>query len=246
MKSVMEASANVATLLACAVVVAFAWPQLKARWIGPSVVAGAGIEQVNNIRIHLPSNTVMGNVKAPVALIEFSDFQCPYCARYVRDTAPRLIRDFVESGKVVYGFRNYPLPIHASALGAGKASLCASQQGAFWPMHDLLFKNATALDHAHLVDYASELQLNRPAFQACLDDSDKLMAQDMDEARVANVTSTPTFFVGRITADGVVSVKSVIHGAYPTESFQKALEDALTSNDSATHTASRQTPTQSE
>src|SRR6266849_1457871 len=91
--------------------------------------------------INVTGEPFKGAANAKVALIEFSDFQCPFCGRYDKDTYPQLLKDYVDTGKVKYVWRDYPLDFHRNAEKAAEAARCAGEQGRFWEMHDRLFAN---------------------------------------------------------------------------------------------------------
>ena len=158
----------------------------------------------------------LGPQDAPVTLVEFSDFQCPYCRR-VQSVLKRLMTAY--HGKLKLVFRDFPLrQIHPEAQKAAEAAQCANDQGQFWPYHDRLFA-ATDLGVEHLKQYAVELGLDAEGFNTCLD-SEKYsqeVQKDIDDARVAGVNATPSFFVNGLP----------INGAVPFERFVELVELAL-------------------
>lgn len=158
----------------------------------------------------------MGPRDAPVTLIEFSDFQCPYCRR-VQSVLKRLMTAYHGQLKLV--FRDFPLrQIHPEAQKAAEAAQCANDQGQFWPYHDHLFA-ASDMSVEHLKQYAVELGLDAEQFNACLD-SEKYrqeVQKDIDDALAAGVSATPSFFVNGLP----------IYGAVPFERFVEMVELAL-------------------
>jgi protein-disulfide isomerase len=110
-----------------------------------------------------------GPAGARVAIIEFSDYQCPFCGKYDKETFPQLVKDYVDTGKVKYVFRDMPLDFHKNAFKAAEAAHCAGEQGRFWEMHDRLFANQTNLTPEDLVKHAAALQLTTGLFQQCLE-----------------------------------------------------------------------------
>jgi protein-disulfide isomerase len=164
---------------------------------------------------------VLGDSDAPVTIVEFSDYQCPYCARHVEETWPKLRAEFVEAGRVRYVFKDFPLAsIHPQASKAHEAARCAGEQGAYWTMHDWLFARqsewAGRSNHAAIFkEYAAELDLETADFEACLDSGRWASVVDADLAEGTNlgVQGTPTFFI-----DGYPLV-----GAAPYETFQYAI-----------------------
>ena len=110
-----------------------------------------------------------GDSRARVAILEYSDFECPYCRRYATEVYPRLEEDYITKGKVKYFFRDLPLPDHADAMEKARYARCAGEQGAFWEMHDWLFLNPRSLDGKTLAQAMGELKLDGGRFQVCMD-----------------------------------------------------------------------------
>lgn len=144
----------------------------------------------------------LGREDAPVVMIEYSDFQCPLCRRYSEETLPKIIRDYVDTGKVRYVFKHFPLNIHPQAVGAASASECALEQGKFWEMHKLLFAKQQLWSGQEnylstFKAWAAELGLDEARFADCLD-SDKFLAnieKDYREAVGKSLRGTPSFFI---------------------------------------------------
>ena len=170
-----------------------------------------------------------GNGAAKIALIEFSDYQCPFCSRYSRDTLPQITTDYVDTGKIRYVFRDLPLSFHKQAFKAAEAAHCAGAQGRFWEMHDAMFRNQSALAPEQLAAHAETLGLDGSAFQECLE-SGRFAAEvnkDVADAGAAGITGTPAFLVGVIQPDGRVKVTKKLSGAKPYAEFKAALDAAL-------------------
>jgi len=110
-----------------------------------------------------------GDKKAPIVMIEFSDFQCPFCAKFYSETYKQIETDYINTGKVRIVFRDLPLSFHENAQKAAEAAECANEQGKFWEMHDKLFENQQALEINDLKKYASDLNLDATKFNNCLD-----------------------------------------------------------------------------
>lgn len=166
-----------------------------------------------------------GDRSAPVAMIMYSDFQCPYCGHFARETLPRLEQQYIRSGKLLLVFRHAPLEqIHPLALKAGEAAECAAQQGKFWEMHDVLFAPDASLDLTHLFAAARVAQVDTVAFGSCVsqDRSAKIRA-DAAIAQALTLTSTPSFLIGDNREDGV-RVAKVITGAQPFNTFSAAID----------------------
>ena len=133
---------------------------------------------------------------APITIVEFTDYECPFCGRYIRDTYPALLAEYGDRMK--YVVRNFPLSsIHPNARKAAEAAECAFDQGRFWEYHDALFQNQGALDVPSLKAYAEELGLDVETFSTCLDSGAKreVVAADHRDALAHGVNGTPTFFV---------------------------------------------------
>lgn len=173
---------------------------------------------------HLP---IFGDENAKVTIVEFSDFQCPFCKAFVDDTYGQLKKEYMDTGKVKFAYRHYPLTsIHPNAQVAGEASECANEQGKFWEYHDKLFEEQdtwspqTQTDVTNsLVSYAGELGLNADQFKSCIE-SEKYKAkveEDMKAGNQAQVDGTPAFFINgyRLT------------GAQPFSEFQRVIEQEL-------------------
>lgn len=170
----------------------------------------------------------LGSKDAKVAIIEFSDFQCPYCARHSTQTFPELKKTYIDTGRVRYLFRNLPLDFHNHAKAAANAASCAGEQNAFWPMHDELFANHTRLGTALYEELAKKLDLNQGAFQKCLTENRHAATIDKDlaYAQSVGVRGTPNFFVGRIQGDTIVDVQQV-SGAQPAAAFAQVIDELL-------------------
>jgi protein-disulfide isomerase len=167
---------------------------------------------------------VKGNASAKVTIIEYSDFQCPYCAQYSVQTYPQIDEKYIKTGKVKYIFRPLVLPNHLQAQKAMEAAESAGAQGKFWEMHDLLFgRQSQWSDKGGAVEifkgYAKSLALDEAAFAFALDCGRyaAIGNENGADAQKAGVTGTPTFLVnGR-----------VLGGAYPFEQFAKVIEEEL-------------------
>lgn len=167
-----------------------------------------------------------GSVDAPITVIEFSDFQCPYCRQHVTQTQPALDEAYVDTGKVLWVFKHFPLSIHPQAPAAGVAAECAAEQGQFWEMHHLLFEDVEAWSIAEpnpvFVELAGQLGLDAEAFTACLDDPAMMERVTADQADGAPyVQGTPTFII----LQGEQG--SIVPGALPAESFSSIFDELL-------------------
>ena len=171
----------------------------------------------------------LGDPNAPVTIIEYSDFQCPFCGRFAMETEPLLIRDYVETGKVRLIYRTVGDWIGPESLLAAEAAYCAGDQGKFWAFHDVLFanqhgENQGAFSRDRIEAMAQMLGLDMDTFRECLDEHkyQKQAMQDLKDSQAAGVQGTPSFII--IAPDGS---QQFIEGAVPYERFREAIEEAL-------------------
>ena len=171
-----------------------------------------------------------GSSATNVVFLEFSDFQCPYCGRYQRDTYPRIVNDYVKTGKVRYVFRQLPLEgLHPNAMNAAVLPSCAAAQGKFWEVHDRLFAHQDQLEMPVLFTHATGLGMNEQTLRTCFDQrepSSEIAVARGDAVR-AGFTGTPGFLVGTVGADGVLHAIRRLYGAQPYSLFQSAIDDVL-------------------
>lgn len=172
---------------------------------------------------------VKGDVGAPLILIEFADFQCPFCGRFARHTAPVIDEEYVKTGKVSMVFKHFPLRGPDSIL-ASIASQCAGEQSKFWEYHDILYENQGGENSGwaskdKLKAFASDISLERASFDSCLDSNrySQIVQNDLQLARDLQLTGTPTF----VTAYSDGSKPQALAGALPAEAFRKILNDKL-------------------
>ncbi len=167
-------------------------------------------------RIELGNAPILGSEKAVVTIVEWSDFQCPFCNR----VSPTLAQIREEYGdRVRFAFKHMPLPIHPQAKGAHAAAEAAHRQGQFWEMHDLIFANQRDLAVETLTGYAEALGLDMDQYARDVESEDiaKSISQDLAQARKLNVSGTPSFFInGRF-----------LSGAQPFSAFKRVIDEAL-------------------
>jgi len=159
---------------------------------------------------------VLGDKDAPVTIVEFSDYECPFCGRFWSETLPKIKEQYIRTGKVKLVYRDFPLPIHSNAQKAAEAAECADDQGQFWVYHDKLFENQRALGMANLKGYAKDLGLDTEAFDDCLDSgkhADEVKA-DLEDGADGGVSGTPAFFINGVP----------VSGAQPFEEFQRIID----------------------
>jgi len=176
----------------------------------------------NPVDVSMDNDAVKGDINAPVTIIEFSDYECPYCGRFFRDTLPQITEKYINTGKVKYVFRDFTLPFHQSAIPASNAAECLREQGGdamYYEYHDVLFNNQTELSVEKLKGYAADFSINQEEFASCLDSgkyNDEIQA-DYADGQKAGVQGTPGFFINGYP----------IKGAQPYSIFEAAIEDAL-------------------
>jgi len=186
------------------------------------------------IQVSLDDDPFKGNADAPVTIVEFSDFQCPFCSRFYEQTLPSIMENYVDTGKVKFVYRDLPLDsLHPNARPVHIASECADEQGKFWVYHDMLFDKQSEWERlpaadlqSTLTQYASELGLESASFETCLESdaiADEVNKDTLDAARYG-ATGTPTFFIGN-EKDGFVRIT----GAQPFSAFQLEIDDQLRS-----------------
>ncbi len=198
----------------------------------PAAAAGQAAAP-RDIVLMLDGAPFRGNANAPVTLVEFTDYECAFCARHVKETVPQIERDYVATGKVKYVFRNFPLEsIHKQSFRAHEAATCAGEQGKFWEMHDRLFASPTALAPTDMPGHAQALGLNAGQFQTCFDAGLHVpqIRKDISEGEKAGVTGTPAFFLGITRPNSqTLKVAKTLVGAKPYSAFKEAIDALLAS-----------------
>jgi len=168
--------------------------------------------------VGIGSNPSKGVTNGKIIIIEFSDYQCPYCER----AEPTINQMISNNNDVTFYFRNYPLPpsMHPDAGNAANAAQCANEQGKFWEYHDKLYENQNSLGNTSLKQYAADLGLDITKFNSCFDSSkySGIVNQDESDGTTLGVTGTPTFFIG----NSVKGYQAVV-GAQPLENFQTVI-----------------------
>jgi protein-disulfide isomerase len=184
------------------------------------------------VGISLDGVPFKGDPGAKVTIVEFTDYECPFCARHHNQTLPHLLRDYIESGKVRYYLREFPLKsLHPHAEKAAEAALCALDQRSYWQMHDTLFANQKNLSELALLEYAREQGLEVDEFGSCLR-SGKHAArvdEDLQTGAAAGVTGTPSFFLGRTDTTDKSKFRATVflQGAQPYALFKNSIEELL-------------------
>ncbi|MBI2540932.1 MAG: DsbA family protein, partial [Deltaproteobacteria bacterium] len=185
-----------------------------------------------NLVFSIDSDPFKGSKNAKLTLIEFSDYQCPFCARHLFQTAPQIEKDYIQTGKVRYVLKDFPIAsIHPQAFKGPEAAHCAGEQGKYWEMHGRLFANQKAMSPKDLSDHAQALALDMPKFQQCLDSGKHAakIRKNLADGQKAGVQGTPSFFLALPEPnDGMVKAVRMIRGAQPYAAFKEAIENLLT------------------
>lgn len=168
---------------------------------------------------HFP---VKGDENAPVTIVEFSDFECPFCGRFYTDTLPTLIKDYIDTGKAKLYYRHFPLSFHPQARPLALASECADEQDMFWEFHDKVFENNASISTSNADTYkqwAADLGMDTGDFNDCLDNEEYAENVDKDTAdgTAAGVSGTPTFYINGLQ----------LVGAQPIDAFKKIIDEEL-------------------
>lgn len=177
------------------------------------------------VAVSLDDDPVVGS--GSVNVIEFSDFQCPFCGRAFSDAVAGIKADYVTSGKVKFAYRDFPLDsIHPQAVPGALAANCALEQGKFWEYHDKIFQNQNAMGDASYKQWAADLGLDATAFNNCYDTQKYAseVQKDFQDGVNAGVSGTPTFFIGN-DARGYIKIV----GAQPYSVIKAAIDQELAS-----------------
>lgn len=206
--------------------------QYLEKGVGTTAGVAAGTQQAGTqpsvdpskpVDVSVGNLPVMGNKDAKVKVIEFADFQCPFCEQWFQQVEPQLKKDYIDTGKIAFYWRDYPFLGQESDDAAG-AARCANEQGKFWDFHDYLYthqgqENSGAFSKDNLKQFAATMGLNADQFNSCLDAGkySKDYQQDLSDGQKAGVNGTPTVYVNGIA----------IVGAQPYAAFKTAIDQAL-------------------
>lgn len=221
-KSVLDVGSTIAMLVAAGAIV---WAVTR----GPSGAAGPPPSPpVPTEPVSLEGAPRMGDPAAKIVLIEFSDFECPFCGRFTKEVLPAIKAKYVDTGLVQLAFRHFPLDtIHQRAIPAATAAVCAQEQEKFWEFHDLLFEDVKKLSDDDIKAYAGAASLDVEAFTACQSndgEASKRVSSDRAQANALSLRGTPAFLVGTQAEDGRVRVVEVIPGMPSVEGLSAVLD----------------------
>lgn len=190
--------------------------------VAPSGAPSAGAGQAAPpavVDASADDDPVKGDKDAPVQIIEFSDFQCPFCARFFSQTLPQLEKEYIDAGKANLVYRDLPLPFHPESQKAAESAECADDQGKFWEMHDTIFKNQQTMSVDNYKKWAAELGLDMETFNSCLDSGKHAdeVKNDLADANSYGASGTPTFFING----------KMLVGAQPFQAFKALIDQEL-------------------
>jgi len=184
----------------------------------------------DKVKLTNVTGPVLGKLDAPLTMVEFTDMQCPYCRQFHTTTFEQIKKEYIDTGKLRYISRDFPLDsLHPMAQGALRAARCAADQGRFWEMRHTILVNSAALSPTIFATFAQDLKLNVATFKSCeATAATKFQAEiqkDLADAASAGVSGTPTFIIGRTSANGLDGVRLV--GAQPFAVFDARLKELL-------------------
>lgn len=193
---------------------------------GNNQLAAIGDQPSGPVNVSADDDAFLGNKDAPVIVIEFSDFQCPFCRKFWNETLPQIKKEYIDTGKVKFVYRDFPLSFHAGAQPAAEGAECARDQGKFWELHDKIFEEQAKqgsgtiqFEKSDVIKWASKIELNMSKFNQCLDSGKykQEVEKDIADGAAAGVTGTPaTFINGRI-----------VIGAQPFAAFKIIIDEEL-------------------
>lgn len=169
--------------------------------------------------------SMLGSKDAPLTIVEYTDYQCPFCQRFHMAAYPEIKKNYIDTGKVRFYSKDLPLDFHPNAMRAAQAARCAAEQGKFWELRDMMGANPDKLDMGHIIGFAAGLKLDTEKIQDCVN-SDKYkdrVQADVAEAMRLGASGTPAFIVGKSTGNGVDG--ELVVGAMPFSMFDQKLRD---------------------
>lgn len=236
----------VVVLIAAAGMMGYFYGQLQTLKSGGVTQAKTGVPNTEPAAAQPPQPTtgitsvdddpVLGDKNAPVTIVEFSDYECPFCKRHFDETFPQLVKEYIDTGKAKLVYRDLPLPFHdPMATKEAIAANCAREQGGdtkYFEYHDEIFtrtsSNGNGLSEADLTTIASDVGLNLNTFNSCLQDpaQEAEVKKDLADAGNAGASGTPSFIVGKSTSNGEIDGDLVV-GAQPFAAFQAVIDPLL-------------------
>jgi protein-disulfide isomerase len=183
-------------------------------------------EQPTHAKItDLSGVSMLGSKVAPLTIVEYTDYQCPFCQRFHMTAFSELKKNYIDTGKVRFFSKDMPLDFHPNAMRAAQAARCAGEQHKFWELRDVMGANPEKLDIEHIVGFAADLKMDTAALRACVDSGKykEPVQRDVLEGMRIGANGTPTFLVGKSVGEGVDGELMV--GAMPYQMFDAKLKE---------------------
>lgn len=189
---------------------------------------GRGRGRPVTAKVETKDSPALGDPDAPITLVEFTDYQCPFCRRFYTNTLSKIKEQYIYTGKVQLVLRDLPLGFHANARPAAKAAHCAREQGKYWEMHDALFEGGGKLNSEDFTRYAKKIGVEDSSFQECMrsDRHKEAIDRDIADAGKASINGTPGFVLGKTTENEIEG--SLISGAQSFSTFKRQIDRLLT------------------
>jgi len=192
---------------------------------GRGAAAPQAEEQPTRAKItDLTGVSMLGNKDAPLTIVEYTDYQCPFCQRFHVATYPEIKKNYIDTGKVRFYSKDLPLDFHANAMRAAQSARCAAEQNKFWELRDVMGQNPDKLDMDHIAGFADALKMDSKALRTCVDSGkykDQVQADTLEAMRIG-ANGTPTFVVGKSAGNGVEG--ELVIGAMPFQVFDEKLK----------------------
>lgn len=194
--------------------------QLKQRVAQLEQIVSESKPKQTPILLNETETMTLGNTKAEIAIVEFSDYECPYCGKHYKNILPKLRERYIDKGIVKYVMKDFPLEFHAHAKKASLSVRCAGEQGQYWVMHNTIFDVHGQITDQLIDDVIKQLKLNSQTFKQCLDNPAQLASIEKDMALGASlgVNGTPAFLVGRVKDNQLINYKR-LDGVQSFETF---------------------------
>lgn len=187
------------------------------------------------VKVSIDDDAVLGDKNAPITLIEFSDFQCPFCRSFVKQTLPQIKEEYINTGKVKFVYRDFPLSFHPESVPSAESSECAGDQGKFWEMHDVIFdeqekqgQGTIQFTNDDIKKWAAKIGLDTAKFNQCFDSGKykQEVQKDIADGSAAGVSGTPAFFIGQSSDDWMIN-GILVSGAQPFSAFKVIIDKEL-------------------
>jgi len=176
-------------------------------------------------KVSAAGRPMLGSEDAPITIVEFTDYQCPYCQQFHLTTFSVLKKDYIDTGKLRFYVKDLPLDFHPNAMNAAQASRCANEQGQFWTLRDIMVRNAQRLEMPNILFWAKDLRMDSGALLSCIQSGKYKhdVQSDVTEAIRIGASGTPAFVVGKSTPHGVDG--ELVVGVLPYSVFEQKLRD---------------------